>query len=154
MTRTFAETAFLKDILRTDDTIEAAVRTLMTVEVPALPVVDEKDRYVGIFGETEFMTALFPGYVGQLKGARFLVSSLDRALEKRDHCRVERIGEYVNAEHVEVGPDFSDLSLAEIFLHHGVSIVPVVDDDRRVAGIVPRRAFFRTLAERFVQGRE
>ena len=33
----------------------------------------------------------------------------------------------MNTEHVEVGTDFSDLQLVEIFLHHRVLIVPVVE---------------------------
>ena len=36
----------------------------------------------------------------------------------------------MNTEHVDVGPDFSDTQVAEIFLHHRVLIVPVVDDGR------------------------
>ena len=36
----------------------------------------------------------------------------------------------MNTEHVDVGPDFSDTQVAEIFLHHRVLVVPVVDDGR------------------------
>jgi CBS domain-containing protein len=55
----------------------------------------------------------------------------------------------MNTEHVDVEPDFSDTQVAGIFLHHRVLVVPVVDDGR-VAGVITRRDFFRTLAERFV----
>ena len=54
----------------------------------------------------------------------------------------------MNTEHVDVGPDFSDAQVAEIFLHHRVLILPIVDDGR-VAGIITRTDFFRALAERF-----
>jgi CBS domain-containing protein len=135
MPRLLADAAFLDATLHVDDTVEEAVRTLLSVEVPALPVVDVKGRYRGVFGEREFMAALFPGYVQQLKGAAFLTGSIDHALEKRDSCRRETIERHVLTEHVEVGPDFSDVALAEIFLHHQVAVVPVVDDGRLV-GIV------------------
>jgi hypothetical protein len=49
-------------LLRGTDTVETAVRRVLESELPALPVVDERDRFVGIFGEREFMGALFPGY--------------------------------------------------------------------------------------------
>jgi hypothetical protein len=94
------------------------------------------------------MSALFPSYVKDFKGAAFLRRLLDEALEKRDSCRHELVGDHLNTEHVDVGPDFSDMQVAEIFLHHGV-LVPVVDDGRVVA-LVPRREFFRNLAERFL----
>ena len=51
----------------------------------------------------------------------------------------------MNTEHVDVGPDYSDTQVAEIFLHHRVLIVPVVDDgrvDRRdhPQRLLPRRS--------------
>lgn len=138
-------------LLHVDDTVESAVRQILDSELPALPVIDAQDRFAGIFGEREFMNALFPGYVQQLKHSGFLPRSLDAALEKRQSCRTELVKEHMNTEHVDVGPDFSDTQVAEIFMHHRVLVVPVVDD-RHVVGLITRREFFRGLAERFVAG--
>ncbi len=139
-------------LLHAGDSVEAAVRRLLDTDLPALPVVDERERFAGIFGEREFMGALFPGYLKELKGAAFLHRSLDEALEKRDSCRIEPIGKHMNTEHVDVGPDFSDTQVAEIFLHHRVLVVPIVDSGR-VAGLITRHDFFTTLAERFLDAR-
>jgi hypothetical protein len=76
------------------------------------------------------MSALFPGYVKQLRGAAFLPRSLDEALEKRQTWRDEPVGRHLTTGHVEVGPDFSDVQVAEIFLHHRVLVVPVIADGR------------------------
>ncbi|MEA2180010.1 MAG: hypothetical protein QOG77_3307 [Solirubrobacteraceae bacterium] len=136
-------------LLRVDETVESAVLRILDSELPALPVVDAEERFVGIFGEREFMSALFPGYLNELRHTGFLRRSLDEAIEKRDACRTEPVGRHTNTEHVDVEPDFSDTQVAGIFLHHRVLVVPVVDDGR-VAGVITRRDFFRTLAERFV----
>lgn len=136
-------------LISTGDTVESAVRKVLSAGIAALPVVDERERYRGIFGEREFMSALFPGYLDQLQGAAFLSRSIEDALEKRDSCRSEPVERYVNTEHVEVAPDHSDTQLAETFLHHRVLIIPVVDDGR-VQGVVTRKDFFRALAERFL----
>ena len=136
-------------LLHADDTVEAAVRQILDSELPALPVVDAEEGYKGIFGEREFMAALFPGYVQQLRHAGFLPRSLDAALEKRQACRAELVSQHMNTEHVDVGPEYSDTQVAEIFLHHRVLVVPVVDDGH-VVGLITRRDFFRALAERFV----
>lgn len=137
-------------LLRADESVESAVRRILESQLPALPVIDDRERFAGIFGEREFMAALYPGYLQQLKGARFLSRSIDEVLEKRQSCRREAVGEYMTTEHVEVGPDFSDTQVAEIFLHHRVLVVPVVDE-RRVRGLITRRDFFRAIAERFVE---
>jgi CBS domain-containing protein len=136
-------------VLRTSDTLEQGVRLLLDHELPALVVLDERGRYAGVFGEREFMSALFPGYLDQLKGAGFLSRSLDVALERRDSCRNDRVGDHMNTEHVDVGPDYADTQVAEIFLHHRVLIIPVVDNGR-VTGIITRGDFFRSIAERFL----
>jgi CBS domain-containing protein len=136
-------------VLRTSDTIEAATRRLRDSGLPALAVVDERDRYTGIFGEREFMHALFPGYLDQLKGTRFLRHSLDEALERRDACRGEPIARHMNTEHIDVGADPSDTQVAEIFLHHRVLVVPVVEDGQ-VTGLITRADFFRAVADRFL----
>jgi CBS-domain-containing membrane protein len=132
-----------------DHTVGAAVEQLVESGLPALPVVDSDDCLVGIFGEREFMAALFPGYLQELKYAGFVPGTLDEALEKRAACRRESVGGHMNTEHVDVSVDFSDAQLAETFLHHRVLIVPVADAGR-VAGVVTRADFFRRLAERFL----
>jgi CBS domain-containing protein len=135
-------------LLRLTDSIGEAIAVLLEADLPALPVVDERDRLAGIFGEREFMGALFPGYLGELKHAAFVRHSLDDALERRESCRDETLERHVNREHVEVGRDFSDAEVAEIFLHHRVLVIPIVDD-RHVVAMITRHAFFRAVAERF-----
>ena len=107
--------------------------------LPALPAVDDHGSYCGIFGEREFITAVFPGYLGELKHAGFVPRSLESALEKRAGCKREPVRDWMNTEHVDVGPDFSDAQVAEIFLHHRVLLVPVVEHRRRPRGHHPQR---------------
>ena len=135
--------------IRISDTVGDAARALLDSDLPALPVVDEQDRLFGIFGEREFLGAVFPGYLKDLKYAGMIKRSLEQVLEKRQQCRSEEVREYVNTEHVDVGADFSDAQVAEIFLHHRVLIVPVTDD-RRVVGVITRGDFFRSVAEHFL----
>lgn len=137
-------------VLRSDDTVGAAVGKLIDSGLPALPVVGADDRLAGIFGEREFMSALFPGYLGQLRYAGFVPSTLDDAIEKRAACANEPVGDYLNTEHIDVGSDFSDAQIAETFLHHRVLIVPVLDSGR-VRGVITRTDFIRRLAGRFLE---
>jgi len=135
--------------LRTDDSVEHAIRRLLEADLPALPVVDADERLAGVFGEREFFGAAFPGYLKELKYAGFVRHSLEDALAKRDDCRREPISRHMNTEHVDVSSDFSDLQVAEIFLHHRVLIVPVTEDGR-VLGVITRSEFFRSVAARFL----
>lgn len=136
-------------VIRTTDSVGDATRAVLDSGLPALPVVDDDERFVGIFGEREFLGAIFPGYLKELKYAGFVKRSLEDALEKRRECRAEPVSAYMNTEHIDVGGDFSDAQIAEIFLHHRVLLVPVVED-RKVIGVITRSEFFRSVAEQFL----
>jgi CBS domain-containing protein len=136
-------------LLRRSDTVGDAVRAGLDSGLPALPVVHAEDRLVGLFGEREFMNALFPGYLKELSYAGFVPSTLDDALEKRAGCREEPVGVHMHTEHVEVDPDFSDAQVAETFLHHRVLVIPVVGSGQ-VLGVITRADFFRRLGQRFL----
>ena len=56
----------------------------------------------------------------------------------------------MNTEHIAVDDDFSDVQIAETFLHHRVLIIPVVKD-RQVSGVITRSDFFRRIAERVLE---
>ncbi len=125
-----------------------AVERIVASGLPALPVVDAGERLCGIFGEREFIAALFPGYLGELHYAHFVTRAIDDQLDRRAECRAAPVERYMNTEHVDVGLDFSDVELAETFLHHRVLIVPITEDGR-VRGVIARPDFFTALVERF-----
>jgi CBS domain-containing protein len=136
-------------LLREDEPVGGAVGQIVETEVPALPVAREDGKLVGIFGEREFIGAIFPGYLGELSYAGFVSDRLEATLEKRRACMREPVSTYMNTEHIDVDEHYSDAQVAEVFLHHRVLIVPVTDDGR-VVGIITRWDFFKALVERAV----
>ncbi|CAA9507389.1 MAG: hypothetical protein AVDCRST_MAG13-2607 [uncultured Solirubrobacteraceae bacterium] len=146
--------ALIRDvpILRTDDSIAAALQQILETELPALPVSRPNGRYAGVFGEREFLAAIFPRYLGTLSYAGFLSEELDEVIEQNADALDEPLERNLNTEHVDLDPHAADASLAEVFLHHRVLIVPVVDQGR-IIGIVRRSDFFRELARRALEAR-
>ena len=137
-------------LIGAEEPVGTAVERVLESGLPALPVVDDA-AFVGIFGEREFLSAVFPGYLKELRHTKFLRSSLDAALEFREAARAEPVRRHMTTDHVDVGPEASDVHLAELFLHHRVLVVPVVAGGR-VEGVITRTAFFRAVAERFGEG--
>lgn len=134
--------------LKADDLIGPAARRVIDAGLPALPAVEEDGSFAGIFGEREFMAALFPAYVGELSSAAMVSRSVDETIERRSDCAFEPIRRYMTTDHVLVEADYSDTQLVEIFLHHRVLIVPIATQGK-VHAVVTRQAFFSLLAERF-----
>lgn len=138
--------------LRAEDEVGDAVATILETGLPALPVVDDEDSLYGIFGEREFIGALFPGYFDQLRSARFVTHSIDDVIQQRLECRHDPVSKYANTEPIAAGADWADAHLAETFLHHRVLVVPIVDEGGRVLGVVTRWEFFKALGERLIEG--
>ena len=152
--RTLSESIVLEaPLLSADEPTGEAVQRIVSSGLPALPVVDSGERLCGIFGEREFIAAIFPGYLGELHYAHFVTRAIDHQLDRRAECRAAPVGRFMNTEHIDVGPDHSDAELAETFLHHRVLIVPITEHGR-VRGVITRTDFFRALVERFSDRRE
>jgi CBS domain-containing protein len=138
-------------VLNARQAVGDAVRKIIGAEVPALPVVDDEQKYQGIFGEREFIGALFPGYFQDLRSARFVPHSIDEVIEQRLECRDEPVIRYANTEPIAAGRDWSDAQLAETFLHHRVLVVPILEEDEGVRGVVTRWDFFKALGQRLTE---
>ena len=134
--------------LRADDLIGPAARRVIDLGLPALPAVEADGTFAGIFGEREFLAALFPGYVGELASGAMISRSADETIERRSHCSAEPIRKYMTTDHVLVEDDYSDTHLAEIFLHHRVLIAPIATSGR-VHAVITRHDFFCELVSRF-----
>jgi CBS domain-containing protein len=134
--------------LNADDLIGPAARRVLDAGLPGLPAIEPDGRFAGIFGEREFMAALFPGYVGELASAAMVRRSVDETIERRSQCADEPIRRYLTTDLVLVEDDYSDTQLAELFLHHRVLIVPIATAGR-VHAVVTRHDFFAALAGRF-----
>lgn len=131
--------------LSVDEPVGVAARKVIEADLPGLPVIDDKGKFAGIFGEREFMGALFPGYVGELGSSAMIRRSIDEAIDRRLSCREDPIGKYLTTDHVVVDDEYSDTQLAELFLHHRVLIIPIATEGR-VHALVTRNDFFRALA--------
>ncbi len=146
--------SIVKELLReieplsADDLVGEAARRVIETGLPALPAVEPDGKFAGVFGEREFMAALFPGYVGELASARMISRTMDESIERRTSCGDESIRRYLTQDQVVVEDEYSDTQLAELFLHHRVLIIPIATQGK-VHAVVTRHDFFQGLMTRF-----
>ena len=142
--------AVLREVepLSADELVGVAARKVVENSLPALPAVEDDGTFAGIFGEREFMAALFPGYVGELGSSAMIRRSIDETIERRESCREEPIRKYLTTDHVAVEDEYSDTQLAELFLHHRVLIIPIASHGR-IHAVVTRGDLFQALVARF-----
>ena len=78
--------------LSAEDRVGVAVQRILEEDLPALPVVDKEGKFAGVFGEREFMAALFPGYVKELASARMISREMDESIDRRIGCALAGAG--------------------------------------------------------------
>jgi hypothetical protein len=139
--------------LGADDLVFTAAKRIVDTGLPALPAVELDGTFAGVFGEREFIAALFPGYVKELASARMVSRSMDEAIERRLECARDPIRAYLTADAILVEDDYSDTQLAELFLNHRVLIIPIATKGT-VHAVITRHEFFQNLVRRFASTAE
>jgi len=112
-----------------DATFGEAVARLFDAQVPALAVLADDGRVLGIVSELDVLRAAFPGYLAELRHTAFLeddpVALDERARAVRDRPVAELAREVEPLE-----GDESETHAAERFLHTGEQALPVVEGTR------------------------
>ncbi|PTB16855.1 hypothetical protein C9I57_31295 [Trinickia symbiotica] len=110
-----------------DATAAAAWRLLERHRIKALPVIDDARRVVGIVTRTDF--------VGRTPfGLRRIRTGL--AAFRRDGAATRRIGELMTPAVCTVDASMPVAELIPLFAHYGHHHIPVLDGDRRLAGMI------------------
>lgn len=121
--------------LREDD--DMATATARVAEAGGgLPVADRDGRLVGYLSEQDVLEALFPAYLRDLHQTAFLTRDFPSLLRRAREAAVTSVAEHMSREPVFVDDDDSESHAAELFLHHALRTLPVVDDEGRVVGVV------------------
>ena len=121
--------------VQTTDPIEAVLDAVMSTRLNRAVVVDRERRVVGVLSDADIMRAVdpaaHPGLVGALMGRRGTVPTDQKAIE------------FVAGMPAAVAPDTSIAEAARIMTESGHKVLCVVDDERRLLGILDRADLLR-----------
>ena len=107
---------------------EAAAQ-LFDAQVPALAVLSEDGRLVGILSEMDMLRAVFPRYLAELDHTSFVEDDPPALDERARAVRSRTVGEFTRPVETLDG-DESETHAAARFLHTGEQALPVVDGER------------------------
>jgi CBS domain-containing protein len=129
--------AHLRDLPLVDASISdsatfgEAVARLFGAQVPAIAVLGDDGRLVGIVSELDMLRAVFPRYLAELRHTSFLGDDPDALDERARAVRDRVVGELARKVEALDG-DESSTHAAERFLHTGEQALPVVENGRFV----------------------
>ena len=110
-------------------TFAEAVARLFDAQVPALAVLAEDGRLVGVLSEVDVLRAVFPGYLADLGHTAFMEDDPAALDERARAVRGRSVREFTRSVETLDG-DESETHAAARFLHTGEEALPVVDRDR------------------------
>ncbi len=120
--------------LRGDTTVLEAAKTLTGAGISGAPVVDDDERLLGLVSEEDLMGAFYDG---------------ERAIAHEPIGKCVVLGAaLITRRVVAVGPDTPVHDIMRAMIIRKIKRVPVLDENRRVIGIVSRRDILRAMAER------
>ncbi len=134
-------------VMRTgpDARLDQTARLLREFHISGLPVVDEKEQLVGVISERDLVRELH-----QAAGVASPRGLLDLLLESaptkgasvleicRHRLHNARVRDVMTQSVVSVRPEASLIEAARLMKQNGVSRLPVVDNEKRLVGIVAK----------------
>jgi len=113
------------------------VRMLYASGSSGLPVVDEDRRVVGFLSERDVIQAALPGYFDLLQSESFW-PEVEQFSKKLREIAQERVRTYMVREVGKVNQEEDDLYVAELMIQKGFKLLPVVDHQGKLLGVVRR----------------
>ena len=112
-------------------TLAEAVAELFEARVPAVAVLDEGGRVLGVLSERDVLGAVFPGYIAEVRHSAFLPDDEAALEELAARARDRPVRQFVRESEV-LDASHSQIHAAERLMHSGDDALPVVEDGRFV----------------------
>ena len=128
-----------KDItsITPDTNASEALELLLKMRISGLPVLDEKNKLVGMFTEKEVLSAILPSYVEKV--GRFMYQENPKAVKQKTLAfRHLKVKDVMRKTSVTLDEDTALCEVARIMLTQKARRTPVLNKAKEVVGIVAR----------------
>ena len=131
--------AMIRDVsaIFEDETIEDFIVSCLRQAKTGLPVVDEDFRVVGFISESDIIRGALPSYFSLLQSASFIPDTHQFVL-RLERIKDERVSEHMIKPATCVKQDDTVIYAADLLIKHNIKILPVVNDNGQLLGIVNR----------------
>lgn len=132
-----------------DQPVTDAMAALVEADVDGAPVVDDQGRVVGMLSTGDLIVQEsrlhYPTVISLLGGLIESPSAQRQFEEDLRKAASATVADAMDDEPITVGPDDTVETIATLMHDHDVSRVPVVDEDRRLLGLVARGDILRAI---------
>ncbi|MFA5411550.1 MAG: CBS domain-containing protein [Candidatus Omnitrophota bacterium] len=125
---------------------QEALTLLMNKEISGLPVIDDKDKLVGMFTEKEILSYILPSYIEKV--GRFIYEENPKSTKKKfAELNNVKVNQLMRREVVTTQEDTTLCEVARIMLTQKARRLPVLDKSGKVVGIIARGDVIKAFAK-------
>lgn len=123
--------------VRSDDDIRKLVDVLLTNGLSGVPVVDSRERVIGIVTEADVINK-------EMRARMFSAKTMIKLLNVWKESGAEnKVGDIMSKDVFTVSEDTDIFDLIEAVIEMKINRIPVVDSDGRLVGIITRADLLR-----------
>jgi len=119
-----------------------ALNLLLKMQISGLPIIDEKNKLVGMFTEKDILRNILPSYIEKV--GRFVYEDNPKVIRKKfQDLKDLSVSKLMRKDVVTVEEDTSLCEVARLMLTQKVRRIPVLNKEKKVVGIVAREDIVR-----------
>lgn len=129
-----------------DAIAQEALNLLEKLQISGLPVIDDKNKLVGMFTEKDILSHILPSYIENV--GRFIYEENPKATKKKfAELSNIKVSQLMRKDVVTTTEDTTLCEAARIMLTQKARRIPVLDKSGKVVGIVARCDVLRAFAK-------
>ncbi|MBO8139346.1 MAG: CBS domain-containing protein [Thermosipho sp. (in: Bacteria)] len=130
---------YIRDITAVleDEAISRVLKILSRQEVSGIPVINEDYKVVGFISENDIIRASLPSYFALLQSASF-IPDLNQFVRNLKKISKKPVSEVMTKPAIVIKESTPLLHAADLMIRHNLKILPVVDDEEKLLGILTR----------------
>lgn len=134
--------------VKSDITVGELSNILLKNKISGVPVVNKEDKLIGIVTEADIIKdnvkIQFPFYFDPLMVSAYIVDFEKYNENVKDYLNT-KVEDIMNQRVKTASPQTSINEIANIMANSKVNRVPIIDDDRKVVGIVTRADIIKSM---------
>jgi CBS domain-containing protein len=120
-----------------------------TNNISGVPVVDDKEKVLGIVSEKDLFRGMFPLYHEYAVTSESMID-VEAEEQEIEMIRKQPVEKYMSHKVISISPDCPILSAGGLMLAHGLHRLPVLED-KKLIGIVTREDIYGVILKKHLK---
>ena len=137
-----------KDVvsIKPDDNAKDALNLLFKMQISGLPVINTQGKLVGMFTEKDILSQILPSYLEKI--GRFVYEENPKSIKKKFQDLTNLpVSQLMRKDVITIDEEASLCEVARLMLTKRVRRIPVLNNEKKVVGIVAREDIVKAYAK-------